>query len=152
MVGQLLCKYNSTGIDFFGAFTKPGGFFAYNKGVVSGTPTTEIRRGNTPFRIATFVDVKNNFGKSTGEYFGGDEVELSAETLEIPFSSWQSSAGSFSSTTNPNTTFTMPQADVTITARYNAFNYSPYFTKTKIGEGTITFNLNALPDSGSLPP
>jgi len=145
-VNQLLCKYNSTGSDFLGAFTPPAGL-AYNKGVVSGTPTTEIRGGSTPVRTATFVGGTNNFGKWTGQYFSGDSVELSAEIFGIPFSSWQSSAGSFSSTTSSNTTFTMPNEDVTITARYNAFNYQPYFTKTKSGEGTIIFNLHALPDS-----
>ena len=145
-VDQLLCKYNSTGTDFFAGFTPPAGF-AYNKGVVSGTPTTEIRGGSTPVRTATFVGVRNNFGEWTGQYFSGDSVGLSAETFGIPFSSWQSSAGSFSSTTSPNTTFTMPNEDVTITARYNAFNYHPYFTKTESGKGTIIFNLHALPDS-----
>ena len=145
-VDQLLCKYNSTGTDFFAGFTPPAGF-AYNKGVVSGTPTTEIRGGSTPVRTATFVGVRNNFGEWTGQYFSGDSVGLSAETFGIPFSSWQSSAGSFSSTTSPNTTFTMPNEDVTIMARYNAFNYHPYFTKTESGKGTIIFNLHALPDS-----
>ena len=145
-VNQLLCKYNSTGYDFYGAFTPPAGL-AYNKGVVSGTPTTEIRGGSTPVRTATFVGGTNNFGEWTGQYFSGDSVELSANTFGIPFSSWQSSAGSFSSTTSPNTTFTMPNEDVTITARYNAFNVQPSFTKTESGKGTIIFNLHALPDS-----
>ena len=145
-VNQLLCKYNSTGCDFFAGFTPPAGF-AYNKGVVSGTPTTEIRGGSTPVRTATFVGVRNNFGKWTGQYFSGDSVGLSAEIFGIPFSSWQSSAGSFSSTISSITTFTMPNEDVTITARYNAFNYHPYFTKTESGKGTIIFNLHALPDS-----
>lgn len=85
-------------------------------------------------------------GEVPSEKFAKDAtVTIKAKDLasQLPFKTWESDvAVAFTSKTQKNTSFTMPNSDVAIIGQYNAFQTDPVFTENPAGTGTITLALN----------
>lgn len=118
--------------------------FAVNEGVVEHIKTMEIRSGNSEVHTLNLESAVNVFGKSTGQYFSGDVIDVFAkpDVSGLTFKAWTSSVGLIENTLAENTTYTMPNSDATVTANYSPFASQPEFTKISTSSGKITFALN----------
>lgn len=88
--------------------------------------------------------------KTDGYFIAGDEVTLSAPSLQvsetdttiIPFTKWTSADVTVTNATSQNgAKITVPNKDVTVTANYKAFTVQPVFERVSDREGTVTFTL-----------
>lgn len=106
-----------------------------------GTPRTVMVKNGT----LTGPGVLN--AKSSGKFLENDTVSItpyerkgkSGET--IPFKGWTSSDVTLSSPTTAANSFTVPNKDVTVTAKHDPFDGTPTFTPTGTTNttGTLTF-------------
>ena len=106
-----------------------------------GTPRTVMVKNGT----LTGPGVLN--AKSSGKFLENDTVSItpyerkgnSGET--VPFKGWTSSDVTLSSPTTAANSFTVPNKDVTVTAKHDPFDGTPTFTPTGTTgtEGTLTF-------------
>jgi len=108
--------------------------------------------GNEPpkYELNTVADLAEG-GTATdetnaGPYEEGDVVNIKAEANEgWEFVNWTAPAGSIGDPTNPETTFTMPAENVTVTANFEMIDYTvsltigPGCTGTLTGRGTYNF-------------
>ena len=106
-----------------------------------GTPhTVEVVNGTL-----TGPGVLN--AKSSGKFLENDTVSITPYTEKgnsgetIPFKGWTSSDVTLSSPTTAANSFTVPNKDVTVTAKHDPFDGTPTFTPTGMTgtEGTLTF-------------
>ena len=106
-----------------------------------GTPhTVEVVNGTL-----TGPGVLN--AKSSGKFLENDTVSITPYERkgksgeDIPFKGWTSSDVTLSSPTTAANSFTVPNKDVTVTAKHDPFDGAPTFTPTGTTntEGTLTF-------------
>lgn len=83
-----------------------------------------------------------SLGKSTAYY--NDKVKIIATaSTGYTFSSWSKTGGTLDSTTATTTTFTMPNANATVTANFTHNTYSIASAISPAGGGTATFGANS---------
>ncbi len=118
--------------------------FAVNEGIVDGSNTKEIHSGSGIVHTLTLESAKNKFGKSTGQYFNGDTIDIWAisDVSGLNFKNWSYSAGLVKNSLSENTTYTMPNSNATVTANYSPFVSQPKFTKINSSSGNIDYTLN----------
>ena len=106
-----------------------------------GTPRTVTVKNGT----VTGPGVPN--AKDDGKFLENDTVNITPyeptgkSGEKIPFKGWTSSDVSLSSPATANNSFTVPDKDVTVTAKHNPFDGTPTFTPTGMTntDGTLTF-------------
>lgn len=106
-----------------------------------GTPRTVMVKNGT----LTGPGVLN--AKSSGKFLENDTVSITPYERkgksgeDIPFKGWTSSDVTLSSPTTAANSFTVPNKDVTVTAKHDPFDGTPTFTPTGTTNttGTLTF-------------
>lgn len=135
-----------------GAFTKGATFSDTDHAInVDTTNCYASYRFGTP-RTVTVVNgqltgpgVPNKMG--SGKLLQGDKVNITPDVKTgksgevIPFQKWTSDDVALSNPTTENNSFTVPDKDVTVTAKHNPFVGAPTFTPigTTGTQGTLTF-------------
>ena len=143
-IGIMTIKYPSKDGDAWnGSITIPENF-AVNEGIVDGIKTKEIRSRSGIVHTLTLESAVNKFGKSTGQYFNGDVINIYgvSNVKGLTFKGWISSAGLIENRLAENTTYIMPNTNATVTANYSPFAVQPKFTKTGSSSGNIYYTLN----------
>lgn len=118
--------------------------FAVNEGVVDGNKTMEIHSGSGTVHTLTLESAVNMFGKSTGQYFNGDIINIfgNSNVPGLKFKDWTYSTGLIENNLAENTTYTMPDSNATVTANYTPFASQPKFTRINSSTGNINYTLN----------
>lgn len=143
-VGTMTIKYpSSNGAAWNASWTIPEKF-AVNEGIVDGIKTEEIHSGSGIVHTLTLESAVNMFGKSTGQYFNGDTINIWAisDVSGLNFKGWLASAGLVENSLAENTTYIMPNSNATVTANYSPFASQPKFTKISSSSGNIDYTLN----------
>jgi len=82
----------------------------------------------------------------TAPYVMGESVNiLAVSATGYEFVNWTAPAGSFADANDPSTTFTMPAADVTVTANFEVSGYTLTMAVDPIGGGTATDQTGSSP-------
>ena len=91
--------------------------------------------------------------KDSGKFLENDTVSIKPYETKgnsgevIPFKGWTSSDVTLTSpTTTASNSFTVPDKDVTVTAKHNPFVGKPVFTRTDGSNGTISFETKVKPN------
>ena len=145
----------------------PGGAF---KGKASIDPGTHAVNEDTTNCYASYrkgkpytVTVVNGdlagpgvvpYAKNDGEFLAGDKVNIKPGEMKsndgtlIPFKEWTAEGVTFDSpAAMASNSFTVPNKNVTVTAKHSPFVGTPVFKSTSGSSGTIEFKTVAKPDN-----
>ena len=117
-----------------------------------GTPYTVTVENGTLTGTGVVSHANNN-----GNFLAGDTVEIKPSVMKgkrgepIPFKKWTSEEVMFTDPTKENNSFTVPDKNVTVTAKHSPFVETPTFTPigTTGTEGTLTFKTVVNPYDGN---
>lgn len=155
-VGEMVVQWknHSTNSSYpGGAFTRGATFSDTDHAInVDETNCYASYRKGTPYTVTvqdgqlTGPGVK--YANDSGNFLAGDKVNITPATKKgrsgekIPFKEWTSSDVTLDkSATTASNSFTVPDKDVTVTAKHSPFVGTPTFTPTGTTgtEGTLTF-------------
>ena len=118
-------------------------------------------RKGTPYTVTvqngTLTGPGVKYANGSGYFLAGDKVNITPATKkgrsgeEIPFKEWTSKDVTFTNSTSPSNSFTVPGKDVTVTATHSPFVGTPTFTPIGMTgtEGTLTFTTKVNPYDGN---
>lgn len=112
-------------------------------------------RKGTPYTVTvkngTLTGPGVEFAKGSGMFLKGDSVNIKPSTMTgksgdtISFKEWTSSDVTITNPAVENNSFTVPDGNVTVTAKHNPFVVTPVFTSVSGTSGTLEFQTEAKP-------
>ena len=142
-VGTMTIKYPSKNGDVWNSSWTIPETYAINECIDKGIKTKEIHSGSGKVYTLTLESAMNKFGKSSGQYFEGDIINIYAisDVSGLKFKSWSSSVGLIDNSLAEDTTYTMPDCNAIVTANFSPFISQPKFTKISSSSGNIDYTL-----------
>lgn len=97
------------------------------------------------------------YAKNNGNFLAGDTVNITPSEKKsnsgavIPFKEWTAEGVKITNPTSPSNSFTVPNKNVTVTAKHDPFDGKPTFTPTGSTNttGTLTFKTLVKPHDGN---
>lgn len=140
--GTLICRY------------KPGNIYSYAvTPSIKTAPDGCVLRENPYYRGETIiksgtghtVTVENGmdyYEKSSAQYIAGEIVYIKATKDGLLFKGWEGEGVTFKEPKQKETTFIMPDNDVTVRAVYDVFAKQPVFERVSDSKGLLSLQLN----------
>ena len=160
---QVQWKKHSTHSSYPGGAISRGASFDTTTHAVNVDTTNcyaSYRKG-TPYTVTvqngTLTGPGVKYANGSGYFLAGDKVNITPATKkgrsgeEIPFKEWTSKDVTFTNSTSPSNSFTVPGKDVTVTATHSPFVGTPTFTPIGMTgtEGTLTFKTKVTLGDGN---
>ena len=112
-------------------------------------------RSGKPYQVTvengTLTGPGVEFAKGSGMFLKGDSVNIKPSTMTgksgdtISFKEWTSSDVTITNPAVENNSFTVPDGNVTVTAKHNPFVVTPVFTSVSGTSGTLEFQTEVKP-------